>query len=146
MKCVILDLICMHGAGFDSSELMLLESRVTYSLSKEKSAARFYIVQCPRFDTNQIAPLKFLVDRLVPYITLFISMIVKEQFRQFLLKELFFGSLQGPLAENFCGSWVTTTLVEYFHVLPYLVFIESWLPRYNAVYGLLHRLVIVCYL
>lgn len=39
---------------------------MTYSLSKEKSAVSFYIMQCPgSFDEHTQVPLKFLVDRSV---------------------------------------------------------------------------------
>ncbi|KAI3444436.1 hypothetical protein Pfo_001101 [Paulownia fortunei] len=85
--------------GIDSSDLVVLESHVVYSLSKEKSAAQFYMMQCPQsFSINQRVPLKFLVE-----------------------------SLRGPLAEKYYDSWTTTTLVEYHQMLPYLGFIPCWL-------------------
>ncbi|KAL0379412.1 UNVERIFIED_CONTAM: hypothetical protein Sangu_0005500 [Sesamum angustifolium] len=87
--------------GIESSALAVLETHVAYSLNKQKSAAQFYIMQCPQsFSINQRVPLKFLVE-----------------------------SLQGPLAEKHYDSWATTTVVEYHHMLPYVGFISSWLSR-----------------
>lgn len=63
-------IVLLHGTGIDSSDVMVLETHVVYSLSKEKSAAQFYMMQCPQsFNINQRVPLKFLVERLVPLIT-----------------------------------------------------------------------------
>ncbi|XP_012843827.1 PREDICTED: uncharacterized protein LOC105963889 [Erythranthe guttata] len=88
--------------GFDSSDLAVLEIHVTYSLSKEKSAVKFYMIECSQtFNKNQTVPLDFLVE-----------------------------SLQGPLAEKFDGSWSTIlNIIEYCQMFPYLPFISSWLPR-----------------
>ncbi|KAL1546361.1 hypothetical protein AAHA92_22965 [Salvia divinorum] len=88
--------------GISSSELEVLETHVTYSLSKEKSAAWFYIMQCPgSFDEHKQVPLKFLVER-----------------------------LQGPLAEKSAnGSWKTTPLIKLYHMLPYMRIIWCWLSR-----------------
>ncbi|KAL0426102.1 UNVERIFIED_CONTAM: hypothetical protein Sradi_1145000 [Sesamum radiatum] len=50
--------------GIESSALAVLETHVAYSLNKQKSAAQFYIMQCPQsFSINQRVPLKFLVER-----------------------------------------------------------------------------------
>ncbi|KAI3449256.1 hypothetical protein Pfo_005921 [Paulownia fortunei] len=86
--------------GIDSSDLEILETHVTYSLSKEKSAARFYMMQCPgSFNVNEQVPLNFLVE-----------------------------SLHGPLAEKLAyGFWKTTPVVEFHHMLPYVEFISCWL-------------------
>ncbi|KAK4418534.1 hypothetical protein Salat_2266200 [Sesamum alatum] len=87
--------------GIERSALVVLESHVAYSLSKQKSAAQFYMMLCPQsFSINQRVPLKFLVE-----------------------------SLQGPLAEKHFDSWTTTTVVEYHRMLPYVGFISSWLSR-----------------
>ncbi|XP_011093604.1 uncharacterized protein LOC105173510 isoform X2 [Sesamum indicum] len=87
--------------GIESSALVVLETHVAYSLNKQKSAAQFYMMQCPQsFSINQRFPLKFLVE-----------------------------SLQGPLAEKHYDSWATTTVVEYHRMLPYVGFISSWLSR-----------------
>ncbi|PIN13881.1 hypothetical protein CDL12_13486 [Handroanthus impetiginosus] len=89
-------------AGIDSSELEVLETHVTYSLSKEKSAARFYMMQFSgSFSVKNQVPVKFLVE-----------------------------SLQGPLAERLeYGFWRTTAVVEHYHMLPYVEIISSWLLR-----------------
>ncbi|XP_042046341.1 uncharacterized protein LOC121792455 isoform X1 [Salvia splendens] len=88
--------------GISSSELEVLETHVTYSLSKEKSAAWFYIMQFPgSFDGHKQVPLKFL-----------------------------FESVQGPLAEKCAnGSWKTTPLIKLYHMLPYMGIIWCWLSR-----------------
>ncbi|KAL0412174.1 UNVERIFIED_CONTAM: hypothetical protein Slati_3807100 [Sesamum latifolium] len=88
--------------GIFSSELEVLETHLTYSSSKEKSAACFYMMQCRRsFSINEQVPVKFLVD-----------------------------SLHGPLAEKSAyGFWKTTPVVESYHIIPYAEFISSWLSR-----------------
>ncbi|KAL0294658.1 UNVERIFIED_CONTAM: hypothetical protein Sangu_2516700 [Sesamum angustifolium] len=88
--------------GIYSSELEVLETHLTYSSSKEKSAACFYMMQCRRsFSINEQVPIKFLVE-----------------------------SLHGPLAEKLAyGFWKTTPVVEYCHIIPYAEFISSWLSR-----------------
>ncbi|KAL6513632.1 hypothetical protein OROGR_021118 [Orobanche gracilis] len=89
------------GTGIGSRNPQVLSTHTTYSLSKEKSAVRFYMVQCSgSFDVKEEVSLKFLVDR----------------------------SLQGPLAEKLnYGFWKTTTVVEFYHMLPYVDFISCWL-------------------
>lgn len=42
-----------------------------------------------------------------------------------------FGSLQGPFADKFLGTWKTTSQIEYHRLLPYAELISSWLPRFN---------------
>ncbi|KAK6142716.1 hypothetical protein DH2020_023064 [Rehmannia glutinosa] len=50
--------------GICSSDLEVLETHVTYSLGKEKSATRFYMMQYARsFSVNETVPLKYLVER-----------------------------------------------------------------------------------
>ncbi|XP_057805793.1 uncharacterized protein LOC131020788 [Salvia miltiorrhiza] len=88
--------------GISISELEVLETHMTYSLTKEKSAAWFYIMQCSgSFDEHKQVPLKFLVE-----------------------------SVQGPLAEKFAnGLWKTTPLVKLHYMLPYMEIILSWFAR-----------------
>ncbi|KAK4415855.1 hypothetical protein Salat_2692900 [Sesamum alatum] len=88
--------------GIYDSELEVLETHLTYSLSEEKSAACFYMMQCRRsFSFNEQVPIKFLVE-----------------------------SLHGPLAKKVAyGFWKTTSVVEYYHIIPYAEFISSWLSR-----------------
>lgn len=53
------------GTGIDQSDLVVLESHVTYSTSKEKTAAYFYIMQLTKAD-NSIAlqiPIKNTINR-----------------------------------------------------------------------------------
>ncbi|CAA0827214.1 Unknown protein [Striga hermonthica] len=85
----------------DRADLVLLETHVTYSLSGEKSATQFYMMQHKKpFSTNQTVPLKFLVE-----------------------------SLRGPLAKKYGHCWESTAFVEYYHMVPYVEFIASWLSR-----------------
>ncbi|KAL3815118.1 hypothetical protein ACJIZ3_016386 [Penstemon smallii] len=90
-----------EGFDIDTSNLVILETHVVYSLSKEKSAAQFYMVQSPQtFKESEQVRLKFLVE-----------------------------SLRGPLAEKAFGSWSITPVVEYYHMLPYVEFISRWFLR-----------------
>ncbi|XP_073124000.1 uncharacterized protein [Henckelia pumila] len=89
------------ATGFGSSNLVVLETHVVYSLCNLKSAARFLIMQCSEsFSIKNQVPLKLLVE-----------------------------SLQGPLAEKSHGSWTATPVVEYYHMLPYAEHISHWLAR-----------------
>ncbi|CBI36653.3 uncharacterized protein LOC104879453 isoform X2 [Vitis vinifera] len=90
------------AAGISQADLMVLESHVVYSLSKERTACRFYIMQCTQSineDISQI-PINEAID-----------------------------SLQGPLVKNSSCSWTVTSVVEYFHVLPYKGILSDWLSR-----------------
>ncbi|XP_042031285.1 uncharacterized protein LOC121777993 isoform X2 [Salvia splendens] len=92
-------------AGIEVSDLVVLEAHVVYSLSKEKSATQFYMMECNHsFDKNKNYDLDSLVE-----------------------------SLQGPFVEKYLDSWVTTSLVEYHRLLPYAELISSWLPRKDSV-------------
>lgn len=54
-----------EATGIDQSDLVVLESHVTYSTSKEKTAAYFYIMQLTKAD-NSIAlqiPIKNTINR-----------------------------------------------------------------------------------
>ncbi|XP_057793363.1 uncharacterized protein LOC131009985 [Salvia miltiorrhiza] len=88
-------------AGIEVSDIEVLEAHVVYSLTKEKSAAQFYMMKCNQsFDIRQRSTLDSLVE-----------------------------SLQGPFAEQYGDTWVTTSLIEYHRLLPYAELISSWLPR-----------------
>ncbi|XP_011026403.1 PREDICTED: uncharacterized protein LOC105127021 isoform X2 [Populus euphratica] len=91
-----------EATGIDQSDLVVLESHVTYSTSKEKTAAYFYIMQLTKAD-NIIAlqiPIKNTIN-----------------------------SLQGPLAIKSSSWWTHTSVVEYFLLLPYAEFLSDWLLR-----------------
>lgn len=56
------------GAGLKKTELVFLESHVVYSVSKEKTAARFYIVKCAvkfpeKVNITYWVPTKEVVER-----------------------------------------------------------------------------------
>lgn len=51
-------------SGIEISDLVVLEAHVVYSLSKEKSAAQFYMMKCKQsFNINQQFPLDSLLGR-----------------------------------------------------------------------------------
>lgn len=89
-----------EGIGpFGEADLTILESHVVYSLSKEKTATRFYIMQCakPKASLDIGMPIQDAIDR-----------------------------LQGPLIIKCSNQWATTSVVDYFHVLPYARVISEW--------------------
>ncbi|KAJ6366500.1 hypothetical protein OIU77_002984 [Salix suchowensis] len=91
-----------EATGIDQSNLVVLESHVTYSTSTEKTAVYFYIMQLTKAD-NSIAlqiPIKNTID-----------------------------SLQGPLALKSSSWWTHTSVVEYFLLLPYAEVLSDWLLR-----------------
>ncbi|XP_024963599.1 uncharacterized protein LOC112503843 isoform X2 [Cynara cardunculus var. scolymus] len=88
-------------AGIITGELVVLEGHVVYSLSRAKTATRFYIVQ----STQPISE-----DSLVPIQDAICS-------------------LQGPVVRKSSGSWVITPVVEYYHLLPYAEKISEWFSR-----------------
>ncbi|KAJ4844647.1 hypothetical protein Tsubulata_033638 [Turnera subulata] len=90
------------ATGIRQSDLVVLESHVVYSLSKVKTTARFYIIQCtqPSCDNAIKMPLENVLE-----------------------------SLQGPLFMKSSHWWSTTEVIEYFHLLPYAKIISDWLSR-----------------
>lgn len=94
------------ATGISKTDLVTLEKHVVYSLTKEKTASCFYIMQSTR-SINQ--------DILIS---------VKEIIE----------SLQGPLVKRSSGSWSATEVVEYFHLLPYANIIATFFLR--EVFGL----------
>ncbi|PHU13257.1 hypothetical protein BC332_20187 [Capsicum chinense] len=89
------------ATGIPKSDLVTLEKHLVYSLTKEKTASCFYIMQCTK-SINE--------DLQIP---------VKE----------FLESLQGPLVKKSCGSWSATEGVEYFHLLPYASILSNFFLR-----------------
>lgn len=58
-------MILVCGTGINQTDLMVSERHAVYSLSKEKTAARFYIMQCIKSvneDVDQV-PIKDTIDR-----------------------------------------------------------------------------------
>ncbi|CAL5347995.1 unnamed protein product [Camellia sinensis] len=87
--------------GINQSDLMVLESHIVYSLSKEKTAAHFYIMQSTQSIREDLqVPIKDVLE-----------------------------SLQGPLVRKSSCSWTVTPVVEYFHVLPYAGVLTDWFSR-----------------
>ncbi|XVE81174.1 hypothetical protein DITRI_Ditri15bG0041600 [Diplodiscus trichospermus] len=88
--------------GISQSDLTIIESHVVYSLSKEKTATRFYIMQCLHAEKGiaHWIPIKDVID-----------------------------SLQGPLVKKSSFQWMHTSVVEYFHLLPYAGIISQWFSR-----------------
>ncbi|XP_031385618.1 uncharacterized protein LOC116199403 isoform X3 [Punica granatum] len=91
-----------EAAGIDMLDLLILESHVVYSLSKEKSACRFYIMQCNKPPNAKVSPfpVKDIIDR-----------------------------LQGPLITGSANNWFPTSVVENFHLLPYVGILWAWFSR-----------------
>lgn len=59
--------------GINESDLVVLESHVVYSLSKEKTSVYFYIVQCSQAISEDLqVPIKDVIDRLV-VVTIFVN-------------------------------------------------------------------------
>lgn len=57
----------MWLVGIEVSDLVVLEAHVVYSLSKEKSAAQFYVMKCNQsFDMSKRFALDSLVEWSVP--------------------------------------------------------------------------------
>ncbi|KAL2983700.1 hypothetical protein AAZX31_12G050900 [Glycine max] len=91
-----------EATGINNTDIMLLESGTVYSESKEKAASRFYIMQCYRTINEEVIqiPLQVLIK-----------------------------SLQGPLVSKSSRSWMITSVIDYFHVLPYSEIISKWISR-----------------
>lgn len=59
-------MILAIGTGINGSDLLVLESHVVYSLSKEKTSVYFYIMQCSQTISEGLqVPIKDVIDRLV---------------------------------------------------------------------------------
>ncbi|XP_059448657.1 uncharacterized protein LOC132179866 isoform X2 [Corylus avellana] len=104
-----------EATGINQSDLLVLESHAVYSLSKEKTTARFYIIRCTQSVNEDViqVPLKDAIE-----------------------------SLQGPLVRKSSSRWTVTPVIEYFHVLPYAKIVSSWLSR-EVLSGSLHTLSMV---
>ncbi|XP_038884898.1 uncharacterized protein LOC120075512 isoform X4 [Benincasa hispida] len=91
-----------EATGINQSDLKILESHVVYSLSKEKSAVCFYIIQCTRSATEDViqVPIRDAVN-----------------------------SLQDLLFKRSGRRWGITSKVEYFHILPYAKMVLTWFHR-----------------
>ncbi|KAF7824280.1 uncharacterized protein G2W53_022424 [Senna tora] len=91
-----------EAAGINQTDIVLLESYTVYSHSKEKTTSLFYIMQCPQLINQEVfqAPIKDVIR-----------------------------SLQGPLIQKSSSSWTVTSVIEYFHLLPYSEIISQWLSR-----------------
>ncbi|KAH9727661.1 hypothetical protein KPL70_008759 [Citrus sinensis] len=90
------------GKGINQNELIIIRSDVAYSLSKEKTMARFYIMQCKESKSDDVfeIPIRDAID-----------------------------SLQGPLVTKSSGKWTVTQVVDYFHLLPCAGIMSDWLSR-----------------
>ncbi|GMI96075.1 hypothetical protein HRI_003276800 [Hibiscus trionum] len=86
--------------GISQSDLTIIESHVVCSLSKLKTATRFYIMQCAREAKARWIPIKDVIE-----------------------------SLQGPLVKKNSSIWEPSPVVKYFHLLPYARIISRWYSR-----------------
>ncbi|KAJ4723342.1 Aleurone layer morphogenesis protein [Melia azedarach] len=91
-----------EATGISQNDLIIVGSDIVYSLSKEKTTARFYMMQCtqPKNDDVMQVPVRDALE-----------------------------SLQGPLVVRSSGQWTVTPVVCYFHLLPYAGIISDWLSR-----------------
>ncbi|MED6206005.1 hypothetical protein PIB30_022895 [Stylosanthes scabra] len=91
-----------EAAGVSETDVTVLGRYTVYSKSKEKAAARFFIMKCSQLinqEANQV-PIRDLIQR-----------------------------LQGPLVKMSSSSWIITPAVEYFDLLPYAEVISEWFSR-----------------
>ncbi|XP_010268281.1 PREDICTED: uncharacterized protein LOC104605278 isoform X2 [Nelumbo nucifera] len=88
--------------GINREDLAILGSCDVYSLSKKKTATRFYLMQCTKLVNEDVikVPIKDAID-----------------------------SLQGPLVKWSFGNCSITPSVEYFHLLPSAAFVSDWISR-----------------
>ncbi|XVF37842.1 hypothetical protein REPUB_Repub20aG0045900 [Reevesia pubescens] len=88
--------------GISQSNLTIIDSHVVCSLSKEKTAACFYVMQCVLSEEDRVhwVPIKDFID-----------------------------SLQGPLVKRSSSKWMQTSAVDYFHLLPYAQIIFQCFSR-----------------
>ncbi|RZB62796.1 uncharacterized protein LOC114388245 isoform X1 [Glycine soja] len=90
-----------EAAGINKTDITSFESYTVYSQSKVKTASRFYIMKCSQLINKEfIQPIKSLIER-----------------------------LRGPLINRSSSCWTVTSVVEYFHVLPYSEIISEWISR-----------------
>lgn len=60
-----LDIILIYGTGISQADLMVLERDAVYSLSKERTACCFYIMQCTQSINDDISqiPISEAIER-----------------------------------------------------------------------------------
>lgn len=58
-------MVIVDGKGINQNELIIIRSDVAYSLSKEKTMARFYIMQCKESKSDDVfeIPIRDAIDR-----------------------------------------------------------------------------------
>ncbi|XP_057452965.1 uncharacterized protein LOC130744826 [Lotus japonicus] len=100
-----------EAAGVNKTDIMLLESYTVYSQSKEKTASRFYIMKCSQ------------------------TQLINKEFTPIPIKDVI-ERLQGPLVQRSFNSWIVTSVVEYFHMLPYSEIISEWISRETSSHSL----------
>ncbi|ERN06894.1 hypothetical protein AMTRI_Chr06g197120 [Amborella trichopoda] len=88
--------------GIDQADLNVLERSFSYSLSKKREAVQLYVMQSVKRIDGEIrqVPIKDVVN-----------------------------SLDGPIFRKEFLNYETTSVVEYFHLLPYKAFISEWFSR-----------------
>ncbi|KAF8014138.1 hypothetical protein BT93_H0086 [Corymbia citriodora subsp. variegata] len=99
-----------EATDISQAHLSILESHTVYSLGKEKSTSRFYIMQWTQ-PTSEDA----------------IQVPIKDAIRVPIKDAI--NSLQGPLIRKVLHQWTITPAVEYFHLLPYAGILSDWFSR-----------------
>ncbi|XP_020254013.1 uncharacterized protein LOC109831085 isoform X2 [Asparagus officinalis] len=101
----VLEQLAYSAAG-EIADLSILERHSTYSLSHEKTTTRLYIMMYGRALSEKLSeiPIKDVIS-----------------------------SLEGPVVNKDSTSEAeVTSVVEYYHMLPYVGIISSWLSRKNT--------------
>ncbi|PIA42268.1 hypothetical protein AQUCO_02000018v1 [Aquilegia coerulea] len=97
--------------GINQTNLIILKSHVTYSLSEEKTTARLFIMKCISVDKDLFeVPIKDAID-----------------------------SLQGPLVKKTSYGCEAVDTVMYFHLFPYAEMITDWFSRKVSRNGSVHH-------
>ncbi|KAK1318300.1 hypothetical protein QJS10_CPB04g01866 [Acorus calamus] len=93
-----------HMMGFNEKDLRVLESHYAYSLSQAKTMARLYLMQYTKLVSEEMSEIP-IIDVL--------------------------SSLHGPVVrkkKNLC-TLEATSVVNYFHLLPYSNILSDWISR-----------------
>ncbi|KAI4369239.1 hypothetical protein MLD38_017706 [Melastoma candidum] len=94
--------LSLKATGINQDNLSVLESHTIYSISREKSASRLYIMQSGQTSSGATSQVSI---------------------RDFI------GRLHGPLIQKMADGWGVTQVVEYLNLLPYADILSDWFSR-----------------
>ncbi|KAK9932414.1 hypothetical protein M0R45_019653 [Rubus argutus] len=120
-----------EATGISQTDLLVLESHVVFSDGKEKAAAYFFIVQCTQSGNGDIiqVPIKDVINRVVFELSPALWVDIANPSLPLVMPE-------GSSGHKCSGGWTVTTVVEYFHVLPYAEILLDWFCRREFSNGL----------